>query len=191
MKKSSVTKTYIASVAIYLFGVILIIIPTLLTLGVPFSKLQLNPYFIYCRQVGQQGIFQKLQGVNIYFWYLGVLYKLAIYLYMASSITAGLLKKYPLKPVTAVISGIMFVVTNIPVLYNIAVINAFAKTMYVPAIITSVVFAVPLILLAISFISNKHVKNEIEKINIETEREGVEDNFEMPKGEELFVKEKT
>ena len=191
MKKSSVTKTYIASVAIYLFGVILIIIPTLLTLGVPFSKLQLNPYFIYCRQVGQQGIFQKLQGVNIYFWYLGVLYKLAIYLYMASSITAGLLKKYPLKPVTAVISGIMFVVTNIPVLYNIAVINAFAKTMYVPAIITSVVFAVPLILLAISFIRNKHVKNEIEKINIETEREGVEDNFEMPKGEELFVKEKT
>ncbi len=191
MKKSSIVKTYAASVGIYIIGIIFIIIPTLLTLGVPFAKLQLNPYFIYCRQVGQQGIFQKLQGVNIYFWYLGVLYKLAIYLYMASSITAGLCKKFPLKPVTTVIGGIMFIVSNIPILYNIAILNVFAKTMFVPLIIASVVFAIPLILLAVSLIRKKHIKSEIEKINMQIEKEGVTDDFEMPKTDELFPKTET
>ncbi len=191
MKKSSVVKTYAASVAIYLIGIIFIVIPTLLTLGVPFAKLQLNPYFIYCRQVGQRGIFQKLQGVNIYFWYLGVLYKLAIYLYMASSITAGLCKKFPLKPVTTVIGVIMLILSNIPVLYNIAIINAFAKTMTVPMIIASVVFAIPLILLFVSLIRRKHVKSEIEKIDKKVEEEGVSDDFEMPQTEDLFPKTET
>ena len=110
---------------------------------------------------------------------------------MASSITAGLCKKFPLKPVTTVIGGIMFIVLNIPILYNIAILNVFAKTMFVPLIIASVVFAIPLILLAVSLIRKKHIKSEIEKIDMQIEKEGVTDDFEMPKTDELFPKTET
>ena len=107
---------------------------------------------------------------------------------MASSLTAGILKKYPLKPITAIISGVMFIVSNITIFYNIAVISVFAKAMYLPIMVAVFVFVVPSILLIISLIRNKHIKAEIEKINSEVEKEGIEDDFQLPKGEELFVK---
>ncbi|MDR2202371.1 MAG: GerAB/ArcD/ProY family transporter [Clostridiales bacterium] len=182
-KKSGVIKPYVCSFVIYVVSVLLITLPTLIVIGVPLSKLYLNPYFIYCRQVGRLDFIQKLQSINILTWYMAAIFRMGLYFYGASLLTAGIVKKKKYKFFILPLAAVAFIICLVPKLSNMYFLSALTESPFLPCLIAAVVFVLPLILCAVALIRKKHIDNVLTTL-----AENVDDRIDEQEQEILAEK---
>jgi spore germination protein KB len=177
-KRSGTMKAYWLSFAVYAAAITLIVLPTMLVLGINLAKLFLNPYFVYSRQVGGFEFAQRIQSINIFTWYLGAMFRMAVYLYAVSLLLAGIFRKGKYKKLVPPVGAAAFIGCLLPPLNNLFTLveinNSFAKSIVVAA----VVFVIPLLLLILAFIRKKHVQDVQRRL-----KESIEENAEADREE--------
>ncbi|MFA5675753.1 MAG: endospore germination permease [Christensenellales bacterium] len=155
VKKASINKTYAKALTTFGVAFMLILIPTVITLGMDYAKLVWNPYYAFTRQLEAFGFIERMQALNILSWFPMALLKLTIYIYMGSEVISGILKTKSHRPIVFPIVIAGYIMALMPFMNKTSTVDMLRSDEVFPFIIIPVVFIVPVIILAVYIIRKK------------------------------------
>lgn len=147
-KQNKTGRIFIIALSVVIVFSLMIVVPVLMVLGPALSKMYVNPYFVYCRQVGLFGVIQKIQSFNIFFWYLGTILRLSVFMYICCFILGSIQTKFKHTKFVVPVSLLLLGICMIPA-FDFSLIGILSQKYIFSLWISSVVFALPLLILAV------------------------------------------
>jgi hypothetical protein len=160
-KKEGINKTYAITLILYGVCFLMMLLPTILTLGVEFAKKLQSPYYIYARQLEAFGFLERVQSLNSLARFPGALLKLAIYNYMASFVFSGVMKAKSHKYFVIPVSAIGFGVSLLPILSKTNTIEFLRSDQFFPWVILPVTVLIPCIIIVVYILRRRKVNKLI------------------------------
>jgi spore germination protein KB len=141
---------------IFTIFIILIIIPTITTLGMDIAKHANNAYFTFTRQVKAYDFIQRLESFNVLGWFLEMLLKTSLYNYLASSILSGVVRtktiKTTYKQFVVLIAIIVFILVMIPKISNSTTLKILSSNLMYFWVVMLVTIVIPIIMIIVYFV---------------------------------------
>lgn len=154
-RKANINKTYAVSLGIFGISFLLILIPTITTLGVEYAKHAFNPYFVFTRQVNSYDFIERVQALNTLAWYPASLLKLIMYNFMGSFMLAEVVHAKSHKGFVIPISIIGFILCLFPALNKASTVALLRSDAVFPFVVLPVTVLLPLIMVMIYFLRRK------------------------------------
>ncbi len=155
VRKASINRTYGKALATFGISFMLILLPTIMTLGIDYAKLAWNPYYTFARQLKAFGFIERMQSLNILAWFPVALLKLTLYTYMGSEVIAGVLKTKSHRPIVFPVVIIGYIAALMPFMNKTSTVEILDSNEVFPFIIVPVIFIIPVIILAVYLIRKK------------------------------------
>ncbi|NLO49094.1 MAG: endospore germination permease [Clostridiales bacterium] len=159
----SVSKTFIAALAVFALTYLLILIPTITFLGIELAKHDWNPYFIFTRQVEAYDFIERAHAFNLLAWYPTSLLKLMIYNFMGSFVLSNIFKTKTHKPFVIPLSLVCAIVCLIPLVNDIETVEMLRSDKVFPFIIIPIIWIIPLITLIVYALRRKKINDILEE----------------------------
>jgi spore germination protein KB len=159
----NITKTFVATVAVYILTHLFILIPTISYLGVDLAKHDWNPYFVFTRQVKAYDFIERVHAFNLLAWYPTTLLKLMIYNFMGSFMLSNIFKTKSHKPFVIPLSLICAIVCLIPVVNNSGTVEVLRSDKVFPFITIPIIWILPLITLIVYAVRRGKIAGLIEE----------------------------
>jgi spore germination protein KB len=150
---------------VFTISIILIIIPTITTLGMDIAKHANNAYFTFTRQVKAYDFIQRLEAFNVLGWFLAMLLKIALYNYIASSLFSGIIRtttmKTTYKNFVIPVSIIIFGLTMVPKISKSTTLKMLTSNFMYFWMVMTVTIVIPIIMIIVYFIRKKKIEKLI------------------------------
>lgn len=151
----SVNKTYVKALALFGIGYLMILIPTITVLGVDYAKLSWNPYYTFSRQVSAFGFLERVQTLNILAWFPMAIFKLSMYLFMASHTLSNLFKAKTHKKFVIPVAVAGLLTMFVPFLYKSSTLRILRSDQVFPYVVIPVIFLIPCLMVIVYLVRRK------------------------------------
>ncbi|MDR0855714.1 MAG: GerAB/ArcD/ProY family transporter [Christensenellaceae bacterium] len=146
-KKVNREKFFCVATLILIAFMLLIVLPTLLTLGYEYMRSAVNPYFVFMRQVGMYGDIERIQALGVFLSIPAFLIRAATQNCAVTEVLNCAFPK-PDKRIFSVGAGLcIFLTLLLPTFTESAKFSDFVSVPYFEAASVIIVFVLPLILL--------------------------------------------
>ncbi len=155
--KTSAKKILLYSTLLFSVAFMIMVIPTLTLLGLDIARHSWNPYYMFTRQVTALTFIQRVEALNVIAWYLGVLIKSALFLFMSCLTMSRVFGVKSHKPFVAPVCLVGFIGLLMPFVNRSAVIDLLRsyKT-FIPVMLPFIV-VLPLAVIAVYLFRRKKV----------------------------------
>jgi spore germination protein KB len=151
-------KLYAVSLIMYGIAILLILIPTITSLGIDYAQHCWNPYYVFTRQVEGYDFIQRVQSINALAWFTGVLLKLSVYSFMTCYMFAGIVKAKSHKPFIIPIAIVAFIICLQSFMERSTTIEKLRSDSVMPWVIFPTLFIIPLLTVIVYFFRRKKIK---------------------------------
>lgn len=156
-QESSINKTFVAALSIFMVLNFIMLLPVLTVLGVEFGKHAWSPYFVFSRQVGAYDFIERVHSLNVLTWFPVNVLKLAIYNFMGSYVLSNAVKAKSHKSFVILLSIIAFIICLLPMMNELTTISLLISDQVFPFIIIFFSFVMPTIIAIVYLIRRKKV----------------------------------
>jgi spore germination protein KB len=174
-KDKSVNKAYASSLALFAVCFSIMLLSTILTLGVNYAKITVNPYYTFARQVEAFEFLERLQALILIAWVPVAVLKITAYKFMGSFVLSNIFKnKGGHRPFVLPLSVGAFAVGSIPLLQRSSTIVLLISDSVFPYFLLPVVFIIPAITVVAYLVRKKKIDAALGRM-----RERASDGAEM------------
>ncbi|MGI5877134.1 MAG: GerAB/ArcD/ProY family transporter [Christensenellales bacterium] len=164
VEESSITKTYVAAIAVFGATYMLLLLPVLMMFGYELAQHLSNPYYMYTLYVEALGFLRRLQSLNVLTWFPMAALKITIYLYMAGHLLSGIFAVRSHRIFIYLLAPVCVVVCMIPAFNSAPFIEWLRSDKVFPFIVLPATLLVPWVTAAVYLIRRKAVDAAVRKI---------------------------
>jgi spore germination protein KB len=155
--KTSANKILVYSTLLFAAAFMIMVIPTLTLLGLDIARHSWNPYYMFTRQVTAFSFIQRVESLNVIAWYLGLLIKSALFLFMSCYTLSRVFGTKSHAPFVAPACLVAFVVLLLPYVNRAVVIDFLRSYKTFTPIMLFFIFVLPLAVIAVYLFRRRRV----------------------------------